>query len=66
VSHNDREIEFCSQKDEIDRQLDIKKNDPTTSTWSCEQWALFLLDQFTAGRVEVNEDNENGAVVTRL
>lgn len=35
-------------------------------TWSCERWALEILDKFVnwgAFKVEVSEDGENGAVV---
>jgi len=65
VTHDDREIEFCSMQENIERQIQWKIAHDDTTTWSCERWALYLLDEFDAKRVEVNEDGENGSVVTR-
>jgi hypothetical protein len=64
VSHGDREIEFCSMQEEIARFIDATAALPEMATWSCEHWAVVLLNKFHACRVEVSEDGENGAVVT--
>lgn len=65
VSHDDREIEFCTMKQHIDAAIDIQAREEETRIWSCERWALWLLDRFAATRVEVSEDMENGALVSR-
>jgi hypothetical protein len=67
VTHDDRDIEFISWKWEITRWLDRKLTDGAqeTATWSCEQWARAILEEFDADLVEVSEDGENGAVVTK-
>lgn len=65
VSHDDREIEFCTKQQEVSEAIEVKVREGETMTWSCERWALFLLELFDAVRVEVSEDMENGAVVSR-
>ena len=65
VTHGNREVEFCSMQQEIAYYLAQQAGMPEVATWSCEQWALALLEEFCAARVEVSEDGENGAIVSR-
>lgn len=65
VQHDDRDIEFCQKQQEIDAYVRSMAEQPAVATWSCERWALVLLETFQAIRVEVSEDGENGSVVTR-
>lgn len=73
----DREIEFIQAKSVIaDFIAQLQRGGEGAAgqlvdldelqTWSCETWALEILDKFTswgAFKVEVSEDGENGAVV---
>lgn len=63
VNHNDRDIEFFIAKNQIDKF--IKENILTFSdVGSCEQIAEKILSSDSRIiKVEVNEDNENGAIV---
>ena len=67
VQHNDRDIEFITLRGELVRAVKAKLVDAkaVVGTWSCEQWAQWMVDTFALNRVEVSEDGENGAVVTR-
>lgn len=64
VNHDDRDVEFILLKREVDGWI-AEKTLAETDTWSCERWARELMDRFDAIRVEVSEDGENGAIVTR-
>lgn len=62
VGHGDREVEFFTLKDQLQRHL--------RTVWegqrfdqSCEQIAEVILWTFGAAQVEVSEDGENGATV---
>jgi len=66
VEHEDRQVEFCSEKDRVDTAIASMKDNPITATWSCESWATYLLNEFKATEVSVSEDGESGAVVKRL
>ena len=63
VLHNDREVEFITLKQELNVEIDIAQRSNDVSTWSCEQWAVHLLEQLDLSRCEVSEDAENGAIV---
>ena len=63
VSHSDREIEIIIFKREIMFHLDMNfKGD--FGTRSCEDIALYLINEFSLSSCEVLEDGENGARVT--
>lgn len=59
VQHYNRDVEFIGLKRKLQQALDAK-----SENWSCEQWAAWLMKEFTLDRVEVSEDGENGAVIT--
>ena len=69
VTHTDREVEFFMLKKELEGFL-FKAYEVQQFLDSCELIAHRVLDYFTAKtehtpiRCEVNEDGENGAVVT--
>ncbi len=65
VGHVDRDVEFILLKREIDGciQCTIPARAEGVSTWSCERWAVELLERFDLEECEVSEDGENGAVV---
>lgn len=70
VSHDDRDTEFIMLKHEIQKYFQDTYYDWHTKThkfgaMSCEMIGQLLLEKFGLSRVEVNEDNENGAIVTR-
>ena len=65
VIHNDRQIEFFTLKKEVDEHI-AKHYTNHSFPYSCEQIAQRLLEQFEAVHVEVSEDGENGALVTKL
>lgn len=64
VSHEDRDIEFITAKNNVEQLIRgcIQRND--TTMWSCERWARFILESSSAVQVDVSEDGENGAFVT--
>ena len=65
VDHDDRAREFLMEKRRVvDAAKDLEKEDKVLN-WSCEMWAKALLNRLNANSVEVSEDGENGAVVTR-
>lgn len=66
VSHLDRDIEFITLKKGVDEAIDDILDGTDTLTWSCERWARELVDRLELDRVEVSEDNENGAIVERV
>lgn len=68
VFHDDRDVEFIMLKHDIQRHFQ-RYFDPSLSMCafgakSCEMIGKELIDRFKLSRVEVSEDNENGAVVT--
>lgn len=70
VSHNDRDVEFIELKHKIVDYLTHKYFDPCYKTlrfggMSCEMIAEELIDQFDLDQCEVNEDNENGSILTK-
>ena len=68
VTHNDRDIEFIELKHKIAKYLKEKYPSdvgcPDIGATSCEMLAQELIKEFDLSRCEVNEDNENGAVLT--
>jgi len=63
VTHADRDIEFILLKREIDRALAALLATGSTAHWSCEMFAVWLIEQFALSSCEVSEDAENGAIV---
>lgn len=70
VNHNDRDLEFIVLKHKITKYLAERfPSDvgcPDIGATSCEMLAQDLIEKFGLSRCEVNEDNENGAVITVL
>lgn len=70
VDHNDRDQEFIVLKHEILKFLRAEYPSdvgcPDIGATSCEMLAQKLIEQFDLSRCEVNEDAENGAVLTVL
>ncbi len=64
VMHDDRDIEFILAKRKAQEFVEQWRTRPETLTWSCERWAIELLNSQGAIRVEVSEDLENGAIVS--
>lgn len=63
VTGLDREVEFFMLKRLLDKKLGKYRNEKFEA--SCEMIATDLLDHFNAEFVEVSEDGENGAIVTK-
>ncbi len=69
VKHGDRDVEFFMLKEELDNFLD-KEIEKDLGPCSCEQLASSIIAYFEKQRYsvyscEVNEDNENGAIIRR-
>lgn len=69
VTHNDRQIEFIQLKQEVDAVIQQALGPEEhgrlgVATWSCEQWATYLIARLDLTKCEVSEDGENGAVVS--
>ncbi len=60
----DRVVEICRLKEDGRRLAELAASSSLTRSWSCEQWASYLLVELGACDVEVLEDGENGAVVS--
>lgn len=68
VNHDDRDIEFICLKHRVIEYFaryfnDVKKLH-VFGAKSCEMIARELIDEFGLSKCEVNEDNENGAILT--
>lgn len=76
VNHDDRDTEFIMMKHQITEYLFDKylrnSKDPTSritqrlhafGAMSCEMLARELIEEFDLCQCEVNEDNENGAIL---
>lgn len=70
VYHDDRELEFIAVKQKVNQWMDEIFAADTEHTISCEQIAAELIKrtktEYGSPRIiiaEVNEDNENGAIV---
>lgn len=69
VTHSDRDVEFIMLKHEIKEYLNTMYYNTVSKMClfkakSCEMLAEELIDRFGLSKCEVNEDNENGAIVT--
>ena len=70
VNHNDRDQEFIVLKHRVTEFLNNYYNENSEyncadiGSTSCEMLAELLINQFNLSRCEVNEDNENGAILT--
>lgn len=70
VNHDDRDVEFIMLKHAIQNHFFTAYWDFQTKTHrfgakSCEMIGRELMDLFDLSRVDVSEDNENGAVLTK-
>lgn len=68
VNHDDRDVEFIWLKRMISEWIQRKYQKTEfgyldLGPTSCETIATDIMNQFGLVRVEVNEDNENGAIV---
>lgn len=73
VEKLDRELEFFDVKDEVISFLEKKfsSNEHPShilnfGSMSCEHLATLLLNEFQCSKVEVSEDNLDGAIVERI
>ena len=69
VTHSDRDVEFIWLKHQIQHFIDrtyysVKYNCCVFGAKSCEMIAEELISKFDLQKCEVNEDGENGAIVT--
>lgn len=66
VEHNDRDIEIILFKRQVESYLEERYGNPMQlGRRSCEDLAEELAEYFESDSVEVLEDGENGAAVTR-
>lgn len=68
VMHDNRDVEFIAFKRRMEtycRENWSVELEPAF-TYSCEQFAKILLEEFDLSSCRVFEDNENGAEVTRI
>lgn len=67
VRELDREREFIAEKRVIRKACEKHAERAETQMWSCEHWAVYLLNTFPhLNKVEVLEDGENGATATAM
>lgn len=66
VNHDDRDIEFITKKRIVESYVMQKFGNKDLGNMSCEMIARDLLTTFGAAKVEVSEDDENGASLTNL
>lgn len=71
VKHGDRDVEFIELKHKIQNYLKSKyynhtKNIHMFGHQSCEMIARELMNVFDLIECEVNEDNENGSILTKI
>jgi hypothetical protein len=66
VTHNDRDVEFIGLKNQIIYYLLDKYPTGEFGAKSCEMLAIELISEFNLSRCSVDEDGENGAVVTAI
>ena len=62
-AEGDRVVEFCTLKHDMSEAARVQARGDKTVTWSCEQWAIWFIEQFKLSRCEVLDDGENGALV---
>lgn len=69
VSHNNRDVEFITLKDQVDDAIKCLRQGCFTESSSCEFMASELAGElynkynYLVHSVEINEDGENGALV---
>lgn len=71
VSHSDRDIEFIQAKHDVldylrKKYYNYEKRTHALGMKSCEMLATELCIEFELSGCEVNEDNENGAIVRKV
>ncbi len=66
VFHNDRDVEFIMLKHRIEEYLFEQYPQGYLGATSCEMLGHELMGAFDLLKVEVSEDNENGAIVSRV
>lgn len=66
VYHDDRDVEFIMLKHEIQQYLAATYSGGIMGAKSCEMLARELMERFDLIQVDVSEDNENGAIVSKL
>lgn len=69
VDHNDRDVEFIELKHKVTQYIKDKYYDETKrihyfGKMSCEMLAEELINEFDLSKCEVNEDGENGSILT--
>jgi len=68
VNHDDRDVEFICLKhrivDYVRKYFNHIKQLHEFGAMSCEMIARELIEEFGLSKCEVNEDNENGAILT--
>ena len=64
VSDGDREVEFFQLKRKVESFI-LDEFEGHWFEFSCEQIAEFLLNKFDACFVEISEDGENGATISK-
>jgi hypothetical protein len=65
VHHDDRDVEFIMLKREVTAFVRLSYEGKDLGSMSCEVIAGELMEAFDACRVEVSEDGENGAILTK-
>lgn len=65
VSHLDRDIEIIRFKRDLEDYCNSLKPIIQKEGWSCEKIANDILINFDCESVEVLEDGENGAIITK-
>lgn len=72
VNGSDREVEFFTLKQDVDKAIRLLNMDlEQNQSMSCEMMAEWLIEALTdceykVTSVEVNEDGENGAILTAI
>lgn len=66
VSHNDRDIEIISLKENLDAFIAEKYSNKNMGATSCEDICESIYHKFNASYVRVLEDGENGASFERV
>jgi len=67
VDHNDRDLEFFMVRRALDKFID--KHIPKEDAGSCETIAQFIIENFMPDKilqVSVQEDTENGALISKI
>lgn len=66
VSHVNRDKEFILEKQRLTAFVQDLFDNENPAAMSCEFIAVQIIDHLHAVKVEVNEDGENGAVITKI